>query len=487
MPDQNGMQIGVQELGDRVYVYPTTMEPASGQWVQVFSKDPAESLEDAIRRQVLARYAPEDCQVVKSGDPVAGQQNPPSFVFARVQVPTTPADTMETLVQKAAKCPQPYAAVGGLAYFLADTDYPDRFVFYSIGQYGILAGPGRPWQSSLRFINGGAVAEATEEPTRGAGPTAGQALGSSAGAYVDDRSTADSVMRAYVNALNRREFTRAYAYWESPTGGEPGAPGAFESFRDGYADTTSVTLSMGTIQSGAAAGNRFWQVPVTLLARTRAGELQTFVGCYTLHLASPDLQAQPPFESLAIRSAEVQQVDNSINTAEAMANACDPGAGESMPTPAPVDPGEIRPERYLDDRSNGVQVIRSLFNAINRREYARAYGYWDPGQPADEPGPFPEFEQGYAGTESVELTTGQVIADITDEGIGYSVPVTLRAQTTEGPQTFVGCYHLGLANPGEQVTPPFRPLSIVSSEVRGVTGDTEAGAQMATICDPGGE
>jgi len=32
---------------------------------------------------------------------------------------------------------------------------------------------------------------------------------------------------------------------------------------------------------------------------------------------------------------------------------------------------------YLDDRSSAEQVVRSYYDAIGRRQYLRAYGYWE--------------------------------------------------------------------------------------------------------------
>jgi len=62
-------------------------------------------------------------------------------------------ETEELLIAKAKKCPQPYAAIGGIAYFLADTAHPDRFLFFSIGQYAIPVGKDRTWQSSIVFLD----------------------------------------------------------------------------------------------------------------------------------------------------------------------------------------------------------------------------------------------------------------------------------------------------------------------------------------------
>ncbi|MCW5850086.1 MAG: DUF3828 domain-containing protein [Anaerolineae bacterium] len=151
--DYLSSEAGVQESGDRVYVYGLNTPPANGQWVQVYRKAPTTSLEDAIRAQVLQGYSPQDCFVVRSQDPVPGQTNPPTYQFARIDVPHQPGDGPGVLQTAAAKCPQPYAAVGGIAYFLADTAHPDRFVFFSIGQYGIPAGNGRVWQQTLRFLD----------------------------------------------------------------------------------------------------------------------------------------------------------------------------------------------------------------------------------------------------------------------------------------------------------------------------------------------
>jgi hypothetical protein len=149
----DGRRVGVKATGDKVYVYIEPIQPEAGQWVQVYRKPPAQSLEDAIRQQVLKGVSAQDCQVVSSDDPVAGQVNPPTFRFARIDVPRTPGEDYEALIAKAQKCPQPYAAIGGMAYFLADTAHPDRFLFFSIGQYVIPLGKDRTWQSSIGFLD----------------------------------------------------------------------------------------------------------------------------------------------------------------------------------------------------------------------------------------------------------------------------------------------------------------------------------------------
>ena len=78
-----------------------------------------------------------------------------------------------------------------------------------------------------------------------------------------------------------------------------------------------------------------------------------------------------------------------------MANACGDGGQPIPPTPSPA-PDDISAPRYLDDRSDAVSALRSLFNAINRKEYVRAYSYWEAG--AQGLPSFDRFQTGYADT-----------------------------------------------------------------------------------------
>src|SRR6266581_2984089 len=66
-----------------------------------------------------------------------------------------------------------------------------------------------------------------------------------------------------------------------------------------------------------------------------------------------------------------------------------PGAGSgatSTPTTSPAQSAVTQPSAspsavpvtaYLDDRSSAEQVVRSYYDAIGRRQYLRAYGYWE--------------------------------------------------------------------------------------------------------------
>ncbi len=292
--------------------------------------------------------------------------------------------------------------------------------------------------------------------------------------YYDDRSNAEALMLAWVNALNQRQYLRAYGYWEPNAAGRP----SFDQFQQGYANTVTTQITLGQIQEGAAAGNYYNAVPVVLTSQLRNGTVQTFVGCYTLHMANPGFQTVP-FQSLGIQSAVVETVAPGVDPGPRLATICPPSGSAVLPQPS-ADPSDISARHYLDDRTDAVQVLRSLFNAVNRREYGRAYGYWE-ANAVGLPG-FEQFQQGYASTESVQLTTGAVSGDVGAGQTYYKVPVTVRAQTTGGPQTFVGCYQLHLSSPFAQATPPYQGIGIRAGSLRQVAAGANTAALMAQAC-----
>ncbi len=301
--------------------------------------------------------------------------------------------------------------------------------------------------------------------------------------YLDDRSTPTGLMLSFFNAINRKEYLRAYSYWQN-LGNNPQLP-PFDQFEKGYADTTSVQATLGTISGDVGAGQIYYSIPVAINTTMNSGQGQIFVGCYVLHLARPEIQATPPFQPLAIASAKVNLIQSGQDANNLLDQACQqngitPG---TVIQPAPVThPDDISASNYLDDRSDPVEVIRSLFNAINRKEYVRAYSYWEfPGTNPQLPS-FDQFEKGYAGTQSVQVGTGKVGSGVAAGNIYYNVPVVLVAQTTSGEQVFTGCYLVHLAQPVLQAMPPFQPLGIQSAEIKQVANQAAANGFLDQPC-----
>lgn len=300
--------------------------------------------------------------------------------------------------------------------------------------------------------------------------------------YLDNRSSPEWVMLSFVNVLNNRDYVRAYSYWKP----DSKQLAAYPDFVKGYANTQSVQIALGSVIEDVGAGQLNYAVPTLLIATTTNGALQTFAGCYYLHLAQPGFQATLPFQPMGIRSALMKQVANGANANTLLATACPdmPAPRIGTPTLQP-DLNAIDASLYIDDHSTGAGVLRSLFNAINRRDYVRAYSYWETegGLPAGLP-TFDNFVTGYANTQSVQIVIGVNRPGVAAGNLYDTLPVTLIATTTSGAlQTFVGCYQTHMGNSLNYSAPPFYPLRIQKAKVQAVANNANTTALMTTICD----
>jgi hypothetical protein len=93
------------------------------------------------------------------------------------------------------------------------------------------------------------------------------------------RAAADRI-RAYYAAIEARDYRRAYSIW-----GRDGASSGktYRQFAAGFARTAHVRARIGTLGAvEGAAGSRYVEVPVTVLAVTRSGARQRFTGRYVM-------------------------------------------------------------------------------------------------------------------------------------------------------------------------------------------------------------
>lgn len=117
---------------------------------------------------------------------------------------------------------------------------------------------------------------------------------------------------------------------------------------------------------------------------------------------------------------------------------------------------------YLDDRSDAAQLVRSLYNAVNRHEYARAHDYFI-SPPAKS---FDAYVKGYEDTDRVDVLTGTVTAEGAAGSTFYRVPTAIRAKDLDGnTRYFAGCYTVRSVN-GAVQDPPNRPLQIDSAKLK---------------------
>lgn len=324
------------------------------------------------------------------------------------------------------------------------------------------------------------------QPTEGATAAATQASqatqvvtglpGIGADVYLDDRSTPAALMLSFFNAINKSEYLRAYSYYDNATG-----LGTLAQFTDGYSTTRSVAVVIGEVFSEGAAGSIYSTVPMVLNVITTGGTQQKYAACYLLRFPQPGNYGAPPISPLHIEQGTAKTIPAATSDADALAAACPspdfttgPGA-----VPTSLEPlTDLSSANYIDNRSDAVTVISSLMNAINRKEYVRAYSYWE-----SPTATYAAFAAGYDKTATVTAQFGTVTPDAGAGQIYFALPAALKATLNDGTrQTFVGCYVLHLSQPSVQGTPPFKPLAIKSATMKQVDNNADLTALLKTAC-----
>jgi hypothetical protein len=123
--------------------------------------------------------------------------------------------------------------------------------------------------------------------------------------YLDDRSTPQSLVKSFYNAVDRQEYARAYTYFAD------GAPLPYPAFAQGYADTASVSVLTGKAESDGAAGSTYFNLPVAIDAVSKTGTHKQFAGCYTLRLVQPAIQ-DPPVKPMFIDKATLKPAHGAL-------------------------------------------------------------------------------------------------------------------------------------------------------------------------------
>lgn len=229
-----------------------------------------------------------------------------------------------------------------------------------------------------------------------------------------------AMLLAYYDLINSRDYWTAYQQWDNP-------PQTYADFAAGYADTVRVTAYFGGLQatdSYRAEGC----IPGILIGQRTDGSQVAYQGSY-------DVRYNPPVTGVAQWKII---------------------AGSFVPLPTvPTDPGQIMRD-YLDviciEHGSGIEPPVSIsladyISAVNRGDFADAYGYWlhPAGSGYQPPQTFAEFANGWSDTTETVLLYGQLQNAASPYTVEtHRIPVVMLGYHTDGSVVMAyGC--LGLS------------------------------------------
>lgn len=276
------------------------------------------------------------------------------------------------------------------------------------------------------------------------------------------------LVASYYNAINLKDYERAYSYWENTPSDMPGSATEAQ-FAAGFADTEQVAAFVHLpVDAEPGAGNVFAAVPILLDATHTDGSEHVYAGCITAHKVNvPVGDATEPDPNWHLRDATLSEVD--AFDLSLLDTACDSTQMLSL-TQAP-------PENL----TSPVGLLASYFGAIAQGDYARAFSYWENPPEASER----QFAEGFDNTTDVGLV---LRLDITVEGAAGSVYSSLPALVTAtdmkaGYQYFAGCYVARKSNvPVGDATEPSPDWHLYSAHVNAISYEADGLSLLQGVC-----
>lgn len=143
-PTEGDQPIHVTETSDKIFVYSGSQEYTQGKYVQVLQKDPTQTLQQALENIITSNGSTLNNCKVYLGSPA--YPNNPKYQTGMILYSATN--------QSQTGCPITYTKSGGISYFLMDSLYPSKLLFFSIGQDAIYSNTdgSNSWENTIVFF-----------------------------------------------------------------------------------------------------------------------------------------------------------------------------------------------------------------------------------------------------------------------------------------------------------------------------------------------
>lgn len=150
----------------------------------------------------------------------------------------------------------------------------------------------------------------------------GQSGSGNTAPFYEDRTSPAAMLQSYYNAINRKEYKRAYSYFTGSPNPAPDVAPPYDQFVKGYSDTANDTLLTGQYREDPGAGNIYANVPVALTATKTDGSKQVFYGCYTTHRVNDGISPNPDDVLWHINKATLKVAPANVPTDTLLAQGC---------------------------------------------------------------------------------------------------------------------------------------------------------------------
>ena len=236
-----------------------------------------------------------------------------------------------------------------------------------------------------------------------------------------------ALVGAYYNAISRREYQRAYSYWEQAPLGQ-----TEPQFEAGFADTLSGTAIIRLpIFVDAGAGNLHASIPTFVIAQHTNGTQTYYAGCLVAHKTNvPVGNATQPDPNWYLSTGTIRQL--LTPNLSSLDTAC--GESDSLP-----------PQFMPLSQTDPAALVESYASALASGNPAGAASYWE-----NPPGDlfYAQFYTLFTTASAVHLYINPLI--FSDAGAGNiyaAVPTLVTTTYPNGALQFVaGCLTTHKAN-----------------------------------------
>ncbi len=135
--------------------------------------------------------------------------------------------------------------------------------------------------------------------------------------FYEDRTGPVELIQSFYNAVNRKEYQRAYSYVETNT-----LAISYDDFVKFYEPISLVTSYLGTPKEEGAAGSTYASLPFVAVGTYTDASVRTFYGCFVLRHTNPGIDPDPNSTLWRIYGYAINEAPPNLPIAQMLSSGC---------------------------------------------------------------------------------------------------------------------------------------------------------------------